>query len=373
MKIIHAISAGLWLTAGGFLSAEPTVPASKPAAPTPAPMADPIAEALPILQAKYIDFANLHYKEGDRLSDLTARSDGRISLYMPETVVAAPILTAVLPDNIAYCRAGSFAPKKDWIGLAADINAMVETQHVSGTVIDLRGNASGDYAGAAQLLGFFVPNDTSLLKYVPQPKPGATPPAPIPALPHLDGPLIVLTNGQTAGAAEALAGCLKADGAIVVGRATAGTGFEEDKLSNGEILRFATALPMTVGDTMMRPVTPDLPLTVDDHNEKAALMLIREEHVLDVIQESAERKRMSEAALVNGQDPEWDAYLASLESAPVLLSLPRIHDPVLVTALDSVRAIRLSGSPTAAPVEPAGTAAQAAAANDAKPANTSVQ
>ncbi len=45
--------------------------------------ADPIAEALPHLQAGYVDFAALHYKEGDKLSDLAARSDGRISLIMP--------------------------------------------------------------------------------------------------------------------------------------------------------------------------------------------------------------------------------------------------------------------------------------------------
>ena len=216
--------------------------------------------------------------------------------------------------------------------------------------------------------------DTSLLRYVPPLKPGTMPPAPIPALPHIDGPVIVLTNTQTAGAAEALAGCLKADGALVVGRPTAGTGFEEDKLANGEVLRFATALhPVLTGDTMIRPVTPDIAMQVDDHNEKAALMLIREDHVLDVIQESAERKRMSEASLVNGQDPEWDAYLASLESARVLLSLPRIHDPVLVAALDSVRAIRLSQPAEPEPVTPVTPAGQAAAANDVKPANTSIQ
>jgi hypothetical protein len=102
-------------------------------------------------------------------------------------------------------------------------------------------------------------------------------------------------------------------------------------------------------------------------------MLIREDHVLDVIQEQAERKRMSEATLVNGQDPEWDAYLSTLENTPVLLSLPRIHDPVLVTALDSVRAIRLSVSPVAAPAGGTAEPAAQAAANDAKPANTSVQ
>ena len=369
MKIIYAISAALWLAAGGFLLAEPSVPVPAPAAPA----ADPIAEALPILQAKYVDFASLNYKQGDKLTDLAARSDGKISLVMPGTVVPTPILTAALPDGIAYCRLGSFMPKKDWASLTADLNLLGGTQHGLGVVVDLRGNASDDYAGAAQMLGILVPSDTSLLKYLPPPKVGVGAPAPPLTLPQLNGPFVVLTNGHTAGAAEELAGRLQADGALVVGRATAGTGFEEDKLADGATLRFATALHPLPGDTTTRPVTPDIAMTVDDHNEMAALMLIREDHVLDVIQEQAERKRMSEASLVNGQDPEWDAYLTTLENTPVLLSLPRIHDPVLVTALDSVRAIRLAGAAAAVPVVTAGPATQAAAANDAKPANTSVQ
>lgn len=356
--------------AAGVLAAEPTVPATAPVTPVapPASPTDPIAEALPFLQAAYVDFPALHYKEGDKLSDLESRAQGKISILMPGTVAPAPILTATLPDGIAYCRVGSFSPKKDWAGVASDLNALAGT-HISGIVVDLRGNASSDYAGAAQMLGFLVPNDSALLKYAPATKAGA---APIPPLPHLDGPLIVLTNDQTADAAEALAGRLQSDGALVVGRATAGTGFEEDKLPDGAILRFATALHRLPGDTLTRPVVPDIAMTVDDHNEKAALMFIREDRVLDVIQEQSPRKRMSEATLVSGQDPEWDAYLSTLEQTPVLLSLPRVHDPVLVTALDSVRAIRLSGAALAAPVPTAGPAAQAAA-NDAKAANTSVQ
>lgn len=369
MKIIHAISASVWLAAGGFLPAEPTVPAPVPIAPA----ADPITEALPILQAHYVDFAGLHYKEGDKFSDLAARSDGRISLIMPGTAAPTPILTAALPDGIAYCRLGSFTPKKDWAGLAGELRTLIDWDHVVGTVVDLRGNASTDYAGAAQMMSFLGDGLGPLFKYLPQDKPNFVRlPMTIPDR-HLDGPIVVITNGETAGAGEALAACLKADGALVVGRATAGTCFEEDKLADGAILRFATPLHRLPGDSAVRPVTPDIAMKVDDHNEKAALMLIREDRVLDVIQEQAERKRMSEASLVNGQDPEWDAYLSSLENTPVLLSLPRIHDPVLVTALDSVRAIRLSGSATAAPAESTAPATQAAAANDAKPANTSVQ
>jgi hypothetical protein len=90
------------------------------------------------------------------------------------------------------------------------------------------------------------------------------------------------------------------------------------------------------------PVVPDIALKVNDRTEKAALVLIRDNHISDVIEESAERHRLSEASLVKGQDPELDDYLASLEKGPVLLSLPVIHDVVLISALDSLRAIRLS-------------------------------
>jgi hypothetical protein len=331
MKRINLTLAVVWLAAAGSVVAEP-------AQPTRPPEADPVAEALPILQAKYAGFSELHYQAGDRLSDLAARSDGKISLVTPDLGGPRPILVTLLPDDIVYLRAGSFSPRKDWTQFAADLKALLDGKSPEGAVVDLRANSSADYSGAAQFLGLFAPGDTALLKYVAAPAPA---PAPL----HFHAPIVVLTNNLTAAAAEALAGCLKSDGALVVGRTTAGSGFEEDKLSSGLVLRFAVPLASAPGDTMMRPVVPDLALAVDDHNEKAALTLIRDEHVLDVIEESAPRARMSEASLVHGQDPEWDAYLASLEKGPVLLSLPRIHDPVLITALDSLRAIRLSQTP----------------------------
>jgi hypothetical protein len=346
MKIFHAISAGFWLVAAGVLAAEPTVPATTPVTPVSPTVSstDPIAEVLPFLQAKYVDFPALHYKEGDKLSDLEIRAQGRISIIMPGTVAPTPILTAALPDGIVYCRAGSFTPKKDWGDVVQGFRSLVDAEHPVGAVIDLRSNASDDYNGAAQLLGLIVPGDTSLFKYLITDKAGVMHLPLSIANRQLSGPFVVLTNEQTAGAAEALASRLQTDGALVVGRATSGSGFEEDKLPDGAILRFATALQRLPGDTLTRPVVPDIAVTVDDHNEKAALMLIREDRVLDVIQEQDARKRMSEASLVSGQDPEWDAYITTLEQAPVLLSLPRVHDPVLVTALDSVRAIRTSGA-----------------------------
>ena len=90
---------------------------------------------------------------------------------------------------------------------------------------------------------------------------------------------------------------------------------------------------------------------------------IKDNQISDVIQESAQRHRMSEASLVQGQDPEWDDYLASLEQKPVLLSLPVIHDVVLVSALDSLKAIRLSER----------TLPAQATANSSTPTSSSIQ
>jgi hypothetical protein len=162
---------------------------------------------------------------------------------------------------------------------------------------------------------------------------------------------MVLVNDKSLGAAEALAACLKTDGALVVGRATAGKAavFEEQKLSSGQVLRYMTGpVDLPPGSPLWGcPVSPDIGLTVHDETEKAALALIDQNAVAEVIGEADERHRMSEAALVRGENPEEDAYLATLEknSPAGRLTLPAIHDTVLITALDSLKAIEVSLRP----------------------------
>ena len=156
-------------------------------------------------------------------------------------------------------------------------------------ILDLRSNtAPDDYAGAARVLGFFAPGDHTLDKYLPQKGNGLHLPSAIPGR-EFQGPLVVLTNHQTSGAAEALAACLQADGALVAGRTTAGKSsfFEEHQLSSGQILRFVPTQASLVDGTPLfgRCVTPDLAPTVDDWSEKAALVLIGDQHIADVIQE----------------------------------------------------------------------------------------
>jgi hypothetical protein len=328
------------------------------------PAVDPLAEALPILQAKYPDFKKLQYKEGDHLSDLIVRSDGKISLNAPKTATSAvptPNVIATLPDNIFYWRLASFTPEKSWLDTGGQLQQAAPS--TVGVILDLRSNiAPDDYRGATQVRVFVAPSDFTHFRFSDTDSEyhsGGNPVRLLGGQYSFHCPIVVLTNNQTTGAAEALAACLQADGALVVGRATAGKMgvFEEQKLSSGQILRyFVSAVGSEEDPTAVfkipqhslpwgQPIVPDIALSIDDRTEKAALTLIRDNRILDVIEESAERHRMSEASLVEGQDPEWDDYLASIEKREVLLSLPAIHDVALIRALDSLKAIRLSQRP----------------------------
>jgi hypothetical protein len=342
-----------------------------PAPVLPPGVVDPLTEALPILRTGYVDFKDLHYKPGDSLKNLIARSGGKIDLVGPAPASPPlPIIPAWLPGGVIYWRLASFTlpPGKGWPDFTADLQRGGEA--APGIILDLRCNMTpDDYAGAVQVRSFFGP-----AYVINAPRSNMTPDqAPVTQL--FPGPRIVLVNHQTTGAAEALAGFLQADGALVVGRPTAGkvAVFQEYKLSSGQVLRYAASPPAHQDPARLfrfrsespawgRPVLPDISVAVDDRVEEAALTLIKDHHILDVISESPERHRLSEASLVQGQDPEWDGYLASLEQRPVLLSVPVVHDAALISALDSLKAIQLSQRPL--PVE---------ARADAPPASSSLQ
>jgi hypothetical protein len=343
MNILKLTLLSLLLLTGPVLRADP--PAVAPAA-AQLPSADPLAEALPILQTRYIGFAELHVKTGDQLKDLVARSDGGIRL-LDQQEKPTPIISILLPGNIGYWRIASFTPEKAWDDLAAQLEQWTR-QDFQGIILDLRNTAGPDdfaeYSGAYQTAIFFAHEQTSPFSMNGQIS--IVPVVSFHPAHSFRGPIVVLINHKTGGAAEALAGFLKSEGALIIGQPTGGNGsvFDHKMLSTGQILDYEVMTVVLHDGTLLwnRPVTPDISVTVDDYTEKAALTLIRDNQILDVIEESPQRHRLSEASLVQGQDPEWDDYLASLERKPVLLSLPVIHDVVLIRALDSLKAIRLS-------------------------------
>lgn len=344
MNIVKPISLVLLTLISPALRADPApaVPSVPPAVSSAPTAADPLSETLAILQSQYPDFAALNYKPGDRLSDLAARSNGGISLISPMSAATPnPVITSTLSDGIIYWRLASFTPKTSWPDLATQLNQTGTTS--PGIILDLRSNvAPDDFPGASQAASFFLSHHANLFG-----EGGAgNEAAPFQPTQIFNQPIVVLVNKKTNGAAEALAELLQHQGALVIGQPTMGRAavFTHKTLSSGDILRYKTApLDLADGtDLWNHPVTPDISLTIDEHAEQGALILIRDNHIADVMQESAERHRMSEASLVKGQDPELDDYLISLEKKPFLLSLPVIHDTALISAVDSLKAIRLS-------------------------------
>ncbi len=226
-------------------------------------------------------------------------------------------------------------------------------------ILDFRDNIVPDdlgaYAGAAQAAAFFTRDAESPFTVTGGSVP-FVPAGPFHPAHPFHGPTVVLINHDTGGAAEALAVFLKKEGALVMGQPASRNGgvFEQKTLGAGQVLLYEVnreAVSSDLTDFWNHPLVPDITLKVNDQAEKAALTLIESGRVLDLLQETAERHRMSEAALIKGEDPEWDAYLATLEkkkNAPDA-AVPLPHDIVLTAALDSLKAIRISQERVASP------------------------
>ena len=153
--------------------------------------------------------------------------------------------SAVIESNVAYLRIGRVvASVAD--ELSAAYRALAGTNKIAGVVLDLRfADGSDDTAAQAAAKLFTIKKITA-------------------------GPLAVLVNGETRGAAEALAVALHQAGAgLIIGSPTAGaaTAFREFPLSNGERLRVAAA-PVSSGGSMISRVQPDIAVTVTTGDER---------------------------------------------------------------------------------------------------------
>jgi hypothetical protein len=337
------LSARIWLCSS-LLLLSPSLEAET--------VSDSTAEIVPLLQGRYVDYAGLQVQPNDRLGDLLRRSQGGMSLTPASASPAAvpPILAQLLPGGMIYCRVASFNAPTAWTGFVSQLRTWA-AQGAQGVILDLRSNAArNDFDGAAQMADLFVPPGTPLFTLRDARQNSRSYTSPLNSVPVLE-PMAILTDNQTSGAAEALAACLKANGALTLGRPTAGNGaeFEDHPLASGQILHYiAGQVFMADGTPLWRhPVEPDIGLAIDAKKEETVLALIAQNRVLDVIGEAAGSHRLSEAALVRGEDPEVEAYLVPHDKAA---TAPVPQDSALVAALDSLKAIHISqGTPPKSP------------------------
>ena len=298
-----------------------------------------------------IGLLKAHYVDSDRL-DQQRLTDATVAGLLAALGPGAQLLTAeqaqsnvvaITSSRVAgepLARAEVIDPKIGYIRLAEvaeDTAAALDAElkkfqdaRVTGYVLDLRFADGTNYAAAAAVASRFLKGQPELFHWKEAGRSlqafRATPTGR--ALPTEQGeaPLMMLVNAQTRGAAEVLAGALRAqDRCIVIGSRTAGTAvaWEDLKLGDGRILRVATAKIALPGGGEVFPggVPPDIAVKIDPKTERDVVLHAQPNVTLTASLQPAEtRKALREADLVKVFRGE------ALEAPPLALNTNSVED-----------------------------------------------
>ena len=248
----------------------------------------------------------------------------------PEPV---PFLAEILDDRAGYLRPG----KLD----AATISQMdvslanFSDKKLPAVILDLRGVAGGSgFESAADFARRFCPKGKMLFSIQ---KPSAKQERILTSNqgPAYEGILVVLTDGETSGSAEALAATLRLNaGAMIVGSDTAGEAveFSEVPLGGGKILRVAVSQVVLPENSTIFPggVKPDIAISLPPGVLAEVYAATKDKGVSQFVFDS-ERARMNEAALVASTNPEIESGRDRQR--------PPLRDTVLQRAMDLVTAV----------------------------------
>ena len=248
----------------------------------------------------------------------------------PEPV---PFLAEILDGRAGYIRPGTLN--------AATLSQMdaslanFSQKKLPAVILDLRDVAGGSaFESAADFARRFCPKGKMLFSIQ---KPSAKQERILTSNqgPAFEGILVVLTDSDTSGAAEALAATLRLNaGAMIVGSDTAGEAveFSEIPLGGGKILRVAVSQVVLPEKTAIFPggVKPDIAISLAPGILAEIHAATKDKGVSQFVFD-AERPRMNEAALVANTNPE----IESTRDHP----RPSLRDTVLQRAMDLVTAI----------------------------------
>ncbi len=267
----------------------------------------------------------------------------------------------IFPNRSGYLRLGALSKEH-----VADLDKALKdfvSAKLPAVILDLRAtsaanaNGGGNYELAAEVTRRFVPKGRPLFTLKrPASGGGQDQLFTTNADPLFTGRLLVLTDADTAGAAEVIAAVLRADNrALVIGAPTAGQAVEYADFTlggnAGALLRVAVAQIVLAGNQASifpAGVKPDLPAATE-RAEKIAMFKTSAaagpppppagpvaQFVFDV-----ERPHFNEAALVAGLNPELDAardaQARRREGLP--MPRPRPHDTTLQRAVDLLTAM----------------------------------
>ncbi|MCX8091329.1 MAG: S41 family peptidase [Verrucomicrobiae bacterium] len=283
---------------------------------------------------------------------LVSRLAGRVQLGGAEAESAAnePVFAGarVLEHDVAWFRVARVAE-----GLAQELGDSLTrwsaSNRLAGVVLDLRFAGGDDYAAAAAVADLFLGDEKLLLDW------GKGTARSEKKFSVLRLPVAVLVNGETRGAAEALAALLREVGAgLILGSRTAGRAhtWQEFPLRGGQRLRIAGA-PVKLGDGTPLPaegLKPDIEVTVPAPQERALyenpygqpgetnLLAAAGEDASAVTNRPARRFRPTEADLVRARR-EGRSLTNEPPAREPSPSRPVIRDPVLARAVDLIKGL----------------------------------
>jgi hypothetical protein len=345
------------------------VPPGKPAASarpsalaSPSPSGSPTTEDLvnslgpPDLQA-VITLLKGNFTNPDEITDTElnrATVEGLI-MRLPRGVMLLPakenapaetptvFYSEIIGGHIGYVRVGSLN--------AANLQALDKSianfaaKNVNALVVDLRASpATTDWPLAAEFAKRFCPKGKTLFTLR---KPAGHQDRVLSSDrdPAFRGLVMVLTDGDTAGAAEAIAAALRFyNKALLIGQMTAGRAAEYSDLSlpSGKILRVAVAEMVSPDGRPLFPegTKPDLPVEMSTADKRQIFQLSGEKGMGPFVYEGA-RPHLNEAALLAGTNPEVEAAEAAQQRRGRAPEKPPAHDPVLQRALDVVTSLEV--------------------------------
>ena len=271
---------------------------------------------------------------------------GVLLLPGKENTPAAPpsaFYSEIIAGHIAYLRLGSLN--------SANLQALDKSlstfaaKKVNAVVVDLRASgATSDLGLAADFAKRFCPRGKTIFTLR---KPAGRQDRIFNSDrdPAFRGLVMVLADGDTAGAAEAIAAALRFHGkALVIGQPTAGRAAEYSDLPlpNGKVLRLAVAEMISSDGRSLftEAVKPDLPIEMSLADKRQIFQLSGEKGMAPFLYEAG-RPHMNEAALLAGTNPEVEAAEAAQQRRGRVPEKPPPHDPVLQRALDVVTSLEV--------------------------------
>ena len=275
--------------------------------------------------------------EKEAIRGLLRRTDGSAELVRKKNPeMSLTDASRIFDETYGYLRVRNVEA-----GLAAAIRVGFADLHpkgeLTGLMLDLRFATGRDYAAAVLAANQFVNNDRTQLVVGERHLRTAQ------TSNIITGPITVLVNGETSGAAEALAAVLRRNEVgLIIGSTTAAKTkvFSEFELSSGSKLRVATGeVRFDDGQAVAENgLEPDIAVRVKPDEER---IFFGDAYATPKGRKS--RHRLNEAELVRDLKLRLnpDAKVGKIADVP---SDREVFDPVLARALDLLKGLKTIGA-----------------------------